>query len=124
MMIASIMGPALLIFGLSALLYTKVWVKVVKAFAKNHLNFLPIAFFELVLGLTVVSLHNHWVSSWEVLITVLGWWMIFESSFFMLLPGDSIKKMMKSSANKSVLMFAGLLLVAIGGFLSYQAFMV
>lgn len=123
MMLASVMGPAFLVFGLSVLLYTKVWVKVVKAFAKNHLNYLPIAFFEIILGLVVISMHNYWVASWEVLVTVFGWWMFIEGSLFMLVPGDSIKKMMKTSADKNVLMLAGVVVAAVGGFLSYQAFL-
>ena len=122
-MLASVMGPAFLVLGLSVLIYSKVWIDVVIRYSKDHLSFLPLAFVEMVLGLIVISVHNYWTSSWEAVITVLGWWMFVEAAVYLLAPGTWIKDLMQSVANKNVLMVAGLLVTVLGGFLSYQAFL-
>jgi hypothetical protein len=74
----------------------------------------------LVLGLTVVTLHNVWVADWPVVITVVGWIMVLKSVAFLFLPQVMTVFVSWSLASLTVwIRIAGLVLATLGGTLVY-----
>jgi len=88
MFLAAIIGPLLLVLGLSVLLYSDTWQKLVSEWEKNHFPIMTMMIFNLVFGLAVINMHNIWEWSPYVIITVVGWSAFLKGTFYFLLPGD------------------------------------
>jgi hypothetical protein len=69
-----------------------------------------------VAGLTIVQAHNRWVKEWSVLVTLTGWALLFGGLYRMFAPAAT--QMSKGVATYGLLA----VLVAIGGVLTYKAY--
>jgi len=125
LILAGIVGPFYLVYGLSLLLYVKQWEKVVAEFMKNHFIWLPFAVFGLVLGLIMVNVYNVWAWDLYVVITLTGWVLIVKSVFYFLAPENWIKSAMECKCIKSdaYFYFWGALMTVLGVLLSYNAYL-
>lgn len=117
--LGSIVGPYLLIMGLSLLLYAKVWIKIIKDMEKNHTVIFVGMALALLVGLAFIQMHNIWEWSIWVVITLFGWIAFLKGLFYFLAPGDWIKKMVKICANTNFLYAGGLIIAILGGWMSY-----
>ncbi len=120
--LGAIVGPYLLVAGLSMLLYAKVWVKLMKDMEKNHTAVVIGMMLALLLGLVLIQMHNIWEWSIWVVITVFGWIAFLKGVFYFLAPGDWIKGMIKTFANTSYMYIAGLVFAILGGWMSYLVY--
>ena len=121
--LAGIFGPFYLAMGLSFLMYTKTWEKVIKEFGSNHLSGTIWAMFEIIIGLTIIQLHNLWVWDAYINITATGWGMLAEGLFFLLIPGKNIKKMLKKYNRVGYFKFGGAVIILAGAYLSHLAYL-
>ncbi|MBU1018327.1 hypothetical protein KKA33_04875 [Patescibacteria group bacterium] len=124
LILAAIIGPYYLIFGLSLLMYAGQWKKVVEGYEKNHFAWLPLAVIALILGLVIVNMHNVWEWNLYVVITLTGWIALLKSVFYLLAPGNWIKRAMKCKLirQEGFLYFWGALLTVLGVLLTYNAY--
>ncbi len=122
--LAAIIGPYYLIAGLSLLLYTGQWKKVMDGFEKSHFAMLPMAVFAIVVGLIVINMHNVWEWNLYVVITLTGWIAFLKGAFYFLAPGSWIKAAMKCKIARAegALYFCGALFVVVGVLLTYNAY--
>lgn len=120
--LASILGPFLLILGLSFLIYLDAWNKVIQRYLKDHLKLLPTMVMELVFGLYIVATHNVWEWSPYAIITVMGWLMVAEPVIYFLVPGDRYKSIVKSIDCKCYYQTFGAVYLVLGGWLSYLVY--
>ena len=120
--LGGIVGPYLLIMGLSLLLYAKVWIKIMKDMEKNHTAIYVGMALALILGLVFIQLHNIWEWSIWVVITIFGWLAFLKALFYFLAPGDWIKGMVKTFANTSWIYIFGLVLGILGAWMSYLVY--
>jgi hypothetical protein len=78
--LAGLIGPTLVVIAISKALNFRFWVTSVA----------PVTYLVGVLlfvaGLSIVRVHNLWVRGWPVLITLLGWVIIFGGLFRMFAP--------------------------------------
>lgn len=74
--LARLLGPVILIMGLTLLLNRTAIIEAGKAFIEDRAALLLAGLLALVGGVAIVNAHNVWVADWPVLITVLGWAMI------------------------------------------------
>ena len=125
LILAGIIGPFYLVYGLSLLLYVKQWQKLVTEFSKNHFIWLPFAFFGFIIGLVMVNVYNVWAWDLYIVITLTGWCLILKSVFYFLAPENLIKATMKCKCIKSdaYFYFFGSLLTVLGVLLSYNAYL-
>lgn len=121
LILAKIFGIYFLALGISFLLnperYKKIYQQIV-----NDQNFLFLgALFALFIGAFVISVHNHWVLAWPVIITILGWWSLIKGFGLISFP-DSIK-LFSFIQNRSDIFYRGLGLfyAALGLFLIYKS---
>lgn len=121
LILAKIFGIYFFALGISFLLnperYKKIYQQIV-----NDQNFLFLgALFALFIGAFVISVHNHWIFAWPVIITILGWWSLIKGFALISFP-DSIK-LFSFIQNRSDLFYRGLGLfyAALGLFLIYKS---
>ena len=120
--VASVMGPVMVVMGLSILLYPKTWKKVTEGWLKNHYQMIPMAIITLVMGIIAVKMYNVWTKDIWVLVTIGGWAMIVKSVFYFLAPGVVIKWAMTFGKHTWLLVLDSLILLAWGGVLSYYTY--
>ena len=65
-------------------------------------------------GVAVVLVHNVWIASWEVLITIVGWGMVLKGVLVALLPKE-FEKMVAALMKHSWLLSVGGAIWVIGG---------
>lgn len=124
--LASIIGPIYLVYGLSVFLYAKQWKKVVAGLEKDHFAFLPMAMIGLIFGLILVNAYNIWDWNVFLIITLTGWSLILKSAFYFLAPGSWIKAVLhwKVLAHTGTYYFAGAVVAIFGGSLIYCGYFV
>jgi hypothetical protein len=118
--VATIIAWLLLLLGISYMAQATHWAELAKDALRYPHQYFPLVLMILVLGLTVVVLHNVWVADWPVVITVVGWIMVLKSMAYLLLP--QIMTVFGSWSQASLALWiriAGLMLAALGGLLVY-----
>ena len=117
--LGAIVGPFLLVMGLSMLLYAKVWVKLMKDMEKSHTTMVLGMALALLVGLVIIQMHNIWEMSIWVVITIFGWAAFLKGVFYFLAPGDWIKGAIKTFATVNWMYIAGLIYGILGAWMSY-----
>ena len=120
--LGAIVGPYLLVIGLSMLLYAKVWVKIMKDMEKNHTAIVIGMALALLVGLTFIQMHNIWEWTIWVVITLFGWIAFLKGVFYFLAPGDWIKGMIKTFATTNWMYICGLVTGILGAWMSYLVY--
>ncbi len=123
MFLAAVIGPMLLVLGLSILLYSGVWHKIASEWEKNHFAILGMMVFNLVFGLVVINMHNVWEWSPYVVITLVGWGAFLKAVIYFLVPGDNFKALIKMVNCKCYYQTAGAVFGALGAWLSYLVYL-
>ena len=77
--LAKIFGPLLIIFGIWVFLFVKEIQKAVTLYKNNTGLVHILGFFNLVLGLLILSLHFNWTADLTVLLTILGWVLVLRA---------------------------------------------
>ncbi len=122
-LLTAIIGPMILVFGLSFALYSKAWKKIVKNWEKNHSAILSMMIFNLIFGLTIINLHNVWKWSPYLIVTIIGWGAFLKAIMYFLLPEDQMKKLIKIFNKQFIYQIAGPIWIVLGGWLSYIAYL-
>jgi uncharacterized protein YjeT (DUF2065 family) len=122
--LAKVIGIYYLVMGISVILYTRQWQKVMADFEKNHFIALPLFFLSLIIGLLIVNVHNIWEWSLAVIITISGWAALLKGVFYMLAPECWIKGVLRCKCIKSdgYFYFWGAVLTIVGVLLAYNAY--
>ncbi|MBL4693884.1 hypothetical protein JKY72_00760 [Candidatus Gracilibacteria bacterium] len=123
MMIGNVMGPVLLVFGLSMLFYGKQWMQIMSKWQKDHSILIPQMFMELILGLLIVGMYNDWTWNMWIIVTIVGWGMILESVAYFLLPASMLKSMFDMRGKMGLVYFVALLTTAAGAVLTHTLYL-
>lgn len=75
----------------------------------------------LVTGVLLVTYHNIWVQSWEVIITILGWAALIKGVALLTFPTSTIR-FYKSVLKGKAIAFAGPFALILGGILGYYGY--
>jgi hypothetical protein len=118
--VATIIAWLLLLLGVSYMAQARHWAELAKDALRYPHQYFPMVMMILVLGLTVVTLHNVWVADWPVVITVVGWIMVLKSMIYLLVPRVMTVFVAWAEASLALwIRIAGLILAVLGGFLVY-----
>ena len=116
-LIAKLMGPILVVAGLTGLLNAKAMTEMAREFiASRPLLFIG-GLLALLMGLAIVNTHNLWVADWPVIITLFGWLAILGGIIRIAIPDTARsigEKMLKSEI---ALRVSGALQVILGLYL-------
>ncbi len=110
--IAKLVGPTIIAVTISETINVHIWAANVAA--GIHLNggllFLG--------GLSIIRIHNHWVRSWIILVTLVGWFILLLGLFRMFFP----EMQLEGAKNTTMVTGLTMLVLAVGIFLTYKAF--
>ena len=73
-------------------------------------------------GIAIVRVHNIWSGDWRVVVTVIGWLAILGGLLRMWLPHRAAPIAETFAGSPTALIIGGLLVLAMGAFLSYKAY--
>lgn len=122
--IAAVAGPVYLLLGLSMLFYAKSWQKLMEQWEKDHLSLFTMMLFMFIVGLYVVRMYNVWEWNLWLLITLTGWCAVVKSVIYFLLPGSTVKALIKVGTNINLIYLGGLVAVVVGASLGYYVYFV
>ncbi|MBN8963745.1 MAG: hypothetical protein J0H71_21700 [Rhizobiales bacterium] len=84
--IARLIGPVMIVAGLSVLLNRQGFAAMAKDFLANRgLMFLG-GLMVMLAGLAIVLTHNIWTADWRVIVTLFGWLLTFAGAIRILEP--------------------------------------
>jgi uncharacterized protein YjeT (DUF2065 family) len=84
--IARIIGPALLVLGLVMLVRPALFRRLGRQFVESEALLFLSGLLTLVAGLAIVATHNRWVPGWPLAVTLLGWLMVLAGTLRMAIP--------------------------------------
>ena len=122
LILGKVAGIYLIVVGISLLLRHEMWMYVVRKFSKSTMFIVIVALFELILGLLIITMHNVWVPSWAMIVTVIGWLMTIEAILYLLLPSNVLKQMVRSFNKPGWLLLCGFASLLLGSYLTYIVF--
>ena len=122
-MIFALMGPIYAVMGLSLMVYSGQWSKVIKMYKDNHLVFLPFGFLAMLIGIVFLNMYREWTSDVYVIATLFGWLAFLKGALYMLVPGKMITGWIGKFESKGCLQVMGLICLALGTLLSYHAYL-
>lgn len=117
--LAKLWGPVMLAFGLGALISKSHYKKLYNDVGSESLAILVFGMSGIALGIAQISVHNTWGSPAEVIISILGWALLLKAAIFTIFPQfvSSVKDL-----KKRLIPFSGLLMIVVGAYLSYLAY--
>ena len=122
LILAKFLGIFMVVFGLSILMKREGCKDVVADLIEHKASQLIAGLMPLVIGAYIVVIHNIWVGSWEVLITILGWLMLLAGIVRLILTDFWIEKL-KAYKDKMPYTIMGIVIFVVGLVLLYFGFM-
>jgi len=123
--LSKLIGLSLVFTCLSVLINNTIYQRIAKDVLNMPLMLIVLGELDIILGLLIILFHNVWVWNWQVLITLLGWFIIIRGVIRVLFPQQVLAfatKLINSDHFFKVLnLIAGLFLL-IGLFLTYKGF--
>jgi hypothetical protein len=120
--IAALMGPLLAAIGVAMLVNRNLFPTLIGELAHNTGLIFLSGLLLLLAGVAIVRTHNVWRGGWPVLVTVLGWLAVASGLARMWFPQAAAPIAEAVGANAAGLVTGGLVVLALGAFLSYKAY--
>jgi hypothetical protein len=112
--IAGLLGPTIIAMTISEALNAHIWAD----------NIAPAIHFNgsllFVVGLSIVRAHNHWIRGWPVIVTLVGWFVIFLGLFRMFAPELYLQSVRNTSEIMAIA--SAMILCPIGIYLTFKAY--
>ena len=106
------------------MIFDKVYYKKLLAgFTKDMTAMYLGGFVALLAGMALVTFHNDWTKSWEVLVTILGWMALVKGVMILAFP-STMMDFTKSIVKKASLTSYGYLVIVLGLIFGYFGFIV
>ncbi len=121
-LIAKIIGPIYLITGLSMLINPNMYKNFLEKFMRDNGLLFISGFLSLLIGLLILTFHNIWVYSWQIIITIFGVIAIVKGSLILILPSYLIKITSLIHKNSVIIACASLAAICVGGLFTYYGY--
>lgn len=120
--IARVIGPLLIIGGVLLITQTARMLSAMTDFLASEALLLLAGLIDLILGLTLLALHQRWNSFSAVIISALGWIITIEGALLLLAPGliQQLAGLLLTYAQ--ALPILGCVLALIGVWLAYAGY--
>jgi hypothetical protein len=122
MLFAKVLGAFMIIVGLSMVLRRQVMVEVAIRYAEDRPLRIFFAAIELLAGLLLVALHNVWDPTPALIVTLVGWLAVAESTAYLMLPDRLVLPFLRSFANPAIIAASGALAALAGLYLAVVGF--
>jgi len=122
-LIAQVIGPIYLAIGIGLLTNASYYDQVYKEFLKGGALLYFGAVMALIFGSFLVAVHNVWVQSWEVLITIIAWGALIKGVLLAVFPEASLRTF-NSWNMSSWRQVGGVIVIIFGGVFLYYGYIV
>ena len=123
LIIARLIGPVLSAIGIGMLVNQPTY----REMAAQFLGGLPFIYFSgilgLVAGLYILNVHNVWTPDWRSAVTAVGWFLTCVGAFRIIAPQFSSFVGSATVANGGFFVGAGIVLLGLGGFITFKGYM-
>lgn len=119
--VAQVAAVTYLSVGVGMLLDKGYYKKLLDDFYKDTTGIYLGGFMALIIGFTLVTYHNEWVKSWEVLVTILGWLALVKGVGLLAFP-TAFLNWSKSFAGSKDLGTLGFVVIVLGLVFGYFGF--
>lgn len=120
--IARLVGPVLVMIGVGMLANGPTY----RVMAGQFLATLPLIYFSgilmLVSGLAILNAHPQWTSDWRSVVTAVGWILTCVGAFRIIAPQFANFIATAVVANGGFFTGTGVVLLALGGFISFKGY--
>jgi hypothetical protein len=120
-LLATIIGPLLLVLGVGILINLEHYRRLVADFGKSPLQIYVSGSMALLLGLLIVCFHNVWEWHWPVIITILGWLTLLKGVVRITAPKLVEQRAERYARNTNVVTASALTALLLGAVLTYFA---
>ena len=121
-LLAQLMGPILIAVGLGFLFNRGFYSKMAKDFEQHDGLMYLAGIFTMLLGLLMVLNHNIWELNTVGLITLLGWATLVKGAVILIMPKLFRKQIHACLTKKCLISMAGVITIALGGYLAWFGF--
>lgn len=119
--IARLVGPVMAAVGIGMLVNQATYRE-----AAQFVGGLPFIYFSgilaLVAGLYILNVHNVWAPDWRSAVTAVGWFLTCVGAFRIVAPQFSSFVASAIIANGGFFIGAGIVLLGIGGFITFKSY--
>ncbi len=119
--LASMWGPALLVLGIGFFVSPNYYIRIYRDIEKETFSLLVFGVGGMMAAIAQISYHNTWDTLPEIIITLLGWGTLLKAAVYTIKPNIADKGGDWVVASKLV-PTAGVLLLVIGGYLTWFAY--
>jgi len=120
--IARVFGPVLIIAGVLLITQTDRIVTAMMGFLANDTLLLLVGFLSLMIGLTLIALHQRWNNFSAIIISVLGWAFVLRGAAALLAPHFLHRGAEFILTHAVALPIAGCVTALIGVWLAYAGY--
>ena len=120
--LAQLLGLYFIIAGVIIMVRRQSLMPVVAEFGHNRALILIIAFMELIAGLAIALAHPIFTPDWRGVITLIGYWMIVECVFHLVLPYSGMRRLIRVFNHSRWYISGGFISVALGLYLAGYGF--
>ena len=119
--LAQILGLTYLVVGLGILVNENHYKSMIKQFMDNKSFMYFGGVISLIVGYNIVTFHNVWGQSWEVLITIIGWMALLKGFILLVQPHAYDNLVQWMLARMHVMKFITLVLGAVFAYFGFLA---
>jgi len=121
LLVTKVVGWTLILISVFMILRFKSLRKSMREGMKsNRQTFFMFGFYELILGLLIVTSYNVWEVSYRLIITLIGWGAIVEGIMLIAFPKTWLAKVVNWSTRGSLFMIWALVGLILGAYLLVQ----
>lgn len=121
-LLSKVFGIYLVIGGLAYMVRQRYFMSVVHNFVMEKALRLVVAVAELVAGLFIITSHNTWDSTPEILVSLIGWIIAVEGAFYLLMPESVVRSVVKVFNVKAWYIVGGIVSIVAGAYLANYGF--
>jgi hypothetical protein len=118
-LLAKIIGPLFLVVGAGIFINLEHYRRLVVDFGASPLSIYMAGTTALLLGLLIVAFHNVWEWRWPVIITILGWLTLIKGAVRIIAPRLVAERSARYGRNANIMMTTAIVVIVMGGVLSY-----
>jgi hypothetical protein len=121
-LIARLVGPLFAALGLGLLLNSTFYAVAVGEGAHSPVLIAIAGMATLVAGIAILNGHRAWTADWRVLVTLVGWVFIIAGLIRLILPTLAETLAPAVYSGPAALMVAGVVVLLVGGILSFEGY--
>jgi hypothetical protein len=120
--LARLIGPPLAMIGIGMLVNRAIYREMAAQFLAAYPFIYLTGLLAVLAGLTILSAHPHWTRDWRSVITAIGWVLTIVGTYRLIAPQLAVFVAGAIVENPSFFTAAGIVLLGLGGFITYKGY--